>query len=102
MNLLRKLIDKNDPASLKGFVALSTTIHFIIAAFIILGMVVYVALKMIKGVVDKDLIGLLNEILKYDFYIIATAVFGNTLDRVAGIWNKNNDPIDKNEELKDT
>lgn len=101
MNLLRKLIDKNDPASLKGFVALTTTLHFIVSAFVILALVIYAALYIMKGSIDKILVDLLGEILKYDFYIIATAIFGNSIDKVALIFAAKSTP-QITEELKDT
>ena len=86
MNYLRKLIDDNDPASVKRFTSLVVLLHFILASFATLFFTYYVVLVMPKGAVDKDLLGAFKQILEYDFYIIISGLGFITSTDLVQLW----------------
>lgn len=74
------MLNAKDPMSAKRLVTLIVSAHFILASFIILFIANYVIFYVPKGKVDLDLLDLLKEILKYDFYIIVSGLAFITVD----------------------
>lgn len=70
----RRLINENDPASLKRWVLLILSIHFMITSFLVSFFVFYLILFTPKGSVNKDLLDLLRAIFEYDFYIMVVGL----------------------------
>ncbi len=69
-NFWRSVISTEDTASSKRLVTLLTAGCFFIAQFLIIFISCYVIFYTTRGKVDKDLLGMLKDILEYDFYII--------------------------------
>lgn len=67
------LSDKGDVSS-KRLVTLLIAGHFILASFVTLFFTFYMIIQTPKGRVDINLIGLLKDILAYDFYIILSGL----------------------------
>lgn len=76
-NYFRRLVDENDPASIKRFTVLAVLAHFIITG--------YVALFMDKNIANLTLV---TTIMEYNFYIILVGIFGLTVESVYGILLK--------------
>ncbi len=74
MNYFRRLLDANDPASIRRFTILAVVFHYMITC--------YAALFMDKSIANTTLISTITE---YNFYIILMGMFGLTVDKVAGI-----------------
>lgn len=65
-----EVLDGNNSTSAKRLVTLIMTLHFIIASFAILFVVIYLIFYLPKGRVDKDLLDVLKDILAHDMYVI--------------------------------
>lgn len=79
-DFLKKILSSDDPTSSKRLVTLIISLHFIIASFVILFIAFYVIFYTTKGKVDTDLLGMLKEVLEYDFYIILSGLGFITVD----------------------
>jgi len=66
----RNVISSNSPESAKRLVTLLMTGHFILTAFLISFFVFYLVLYTPKGVVNKDLIDLLDKVLDNEIVVI--------------------------------
>lgn len=77
INYFRRLIDENDPASIKRFTVLAILLHFIVTG--------YVALFMDKSIAN---IALVTTIMEYNFYIILVGIFGLTVESIYNILLK--------------
>lgn len=69
-NLIKRLMDRDDPLSIKRFIVLLVSANFIFASFLILFICFYVIFYTTRGKVDKDLLSALKDILYYDVLII--------------------------------
>lgn len=80
MTYLERLIDSNDPASVKRFILLATFGHYIIASFALLGFTSYGMFNIIKGSVDLNLLNALTTIVHQDeeIILIMAGVIGST------------------------
>lgn len=67
----KRLMDGKDPLSIKRFIILIISAHFIIASFVTLFIAFYLVFYVPKGKVDLSLLTLLEHILYDDFMIIA-------------------------------
>lgn len=65
-----EILLSDNPKSSKRFVTLIVTFHFILASFLILFLITYLIFYSPKGMVDINLLGILKDILEYDFYIM--------------------------------
>lgn len=81
-NFWKQIISSQDTASSKRLVTLVIALHFIIASFFILFVSAYVIFYLPKGKVDLDLLGLLKQVLEYDFYIILSGLGFITADNL--------------------
>lgn len=68
------VVDGNETTSSKRLITLIVSGHFILSSFAVLFAALYVIFNIPKGQVDKDLLNVLVEILKYDFYIIVSGL----------------------------
>lgn len=80
-----KLISSKDPASSKRFVTLVIALHFIIACFCVLFFSFKVVYSLPRGRVEPELIGLLKDVLEYDFYIILAGLGFITVDNAGSM-----------------
>ncbi len=80
MTYLERLVDSNDPASVKRFILLATFGHYIIASFALLGFTSYAMFNTIKGSVDLNLLNTLTTIVHQDeeIILIMAGVIGST------------------------
>lgn len=69
-SLFSRLISSKDTTSSKRIITLIMALHFIVASFTILVIVVLMMFYLPKGKADPELINLLKVVLEYDFYII--------------------------------
>jgi hypothetical protein len=67
---MKRLLDSDDPLSIKRFVVLVVSAHFIIASFAVLFIAFYLVFYVPKGKVDINLLQLLKDVLYYDIMII--------------------------------
>lgn len=81
---LKKLIDARDKASIRRFITLLISFHFILASFVILFFNFAILIWMPKGKIDIALLDSLNNILEKDFYIM---LVGLGLITVDGLYN---------------
>lgn len=79
-NFWKSVLDSDNPMSSKRLVTLIISLHFIAASFAILFIAFYVIFYLPKGRVDPELLGLLKEVLEYDFYIILSGLGFITVD----------------------
>lgn len=73
-SFFKQILSSESAQSAKRFVTLIICAHFVIAAFVILFLVCYMVAVVPKGVVNKDLLNLLGEILKDDMYVILSGL----------------------------
>jgi hypothetical protein len=78
-------MDADSAISSKRFITLIISGIFIISCLTTLLLVVFVIFYTTKGRVDKDLIGLLTQVLQYEFYIILGGLGFITGDNLASI-----------------
>ena len=80
MTYLERLVDSDDPASVKRFILLATFGHYIIASFALLVLTSYAMFNTIKGSVDLNLLNALTAIVHQDeeIILIMTGVIGST------------------------
>lgn len=78
----KSVISSKDTASSKRLVTLIISLHFIVASFVILFIAFYVIFYTTKGKVDNDLLGMLRDVLEYDFYIILSGLGFITADNM--------------------
>ena len=76
----KKVLSSDDPTSSKRLVTLIISLHFIVASFVILFIAFYVIFYTTRGKVDTDLLGMLKDVLEYDFYIILSGLGFITAD----------------------
>lgn len=69
-----KILSSTDPTSSKRLVTLVVAVFFLIAQLLTIFICFYVIFYTTKGRVDKDLLGMLRDILEYDFYIILSGL----------------------------
>lgn len=69
-----KILSSTDSTSSKRLVTLIISLHFIVASFVILFIAFYVIFYTTKGKVDAALLGMLKDVLEYDFYIILSGL----------------------------
>lgn len=81
----QKILSSKDATSSKRLVTLIISLHFIIASFAILFIAFYVIFYLPKGKVEPELLGLLKEVLGYDFYIILSGLGFITADNLGQI-----------------
>ncbi len=74
------VLSSDDPTSSKRLVTLIISGHFILASFTILFIAFYVIFYTTKGKVDTELLGMLKDVLEYDFYIILSGLGFITAD----------------------
>lgn len=79
------VISSDSPASSKRLVTLIISIHFIVASFVILFIAFFVIFYTTKGKVDIALLGMLQDVLEYDFYIILSGLGFITAENVSQI-----------------
>lgn len=82
---LKDIVSPSDTSSSRKFVTLIVSFHFILTSFAATFFVFYVKIMTTKGSTDTDLLNSLNDILKYDFYIILAGlgfITGSDLVRV--------------------
>jgi hypothetical protein len=84
-NFWRQIISSTDAASSKRLVTLIISLHFIIACFAVLFICFYVIFYLPKGKVEPELIGMLKQVLEYDFYIILSGLGFITVDNMGQI-----------------
>lgn len=82
-NFWKNILSSNDTASSKRLVTLIISLHFIVASFVILFIAFYVIFYTTKGKVDPELLGMLKDVLEYDFYIILSGLGFITADNMA-------------------
>ena len=70
----KSLISSESTDSAKRFITLFLAAHFIIAGFVILFLVCYLVAVTPKGTVNKDLVGLLGDILQNDMFVILSGL----------------------------
>lgn len=73
-NFWKSLLSSESTNSSKRIVTLLTALCFFIAQFLIIFIAFYVIFYTTKGKVDKDLLGMLKDLLEYDFYIILSGL----------------------------
>ncbi len=73
-NFIKRLLDSDDPLSVKRFVLLIVSAHFIIASFTALFMAFYLIFYVPRGKVDITLLELLKDIIYYDVLIMSGAL----------------------------
>jgi len=81
-NFWRNALSAENVVSSKRLVTLIISLHFIIASFVTLFIAFYVIFYMPKGRVEPELLGLLKQVLEYDFYIILSGLGFITADSV--------------------
>jgi len=74
MSFIAKLLTSRNPASSKRFVTLIIAAHFILASFVILFVAVYLIFYLPKGKADPVILGMLDNIIEKDFYIILSGL----------------------------
>jgi hypothetical protein len=82
---LNSVLSSKDTTSSKRLVTLIISLHFIVASFVILFIAFYVIFYTTKGKVDTDLLGMLKDVLEYDFYIILSGLGFITADNLAQV-----------------
>jgi len=70
----KSVVSSDGTSSSKRLVTLIISLHFIVASFAILFIAFYVIFYLPKGKVEPELLGLLKEVLEYDFYIILSGL----------------------------
>jgi O-antigen/teichoic acid export membrane protein len=83
--LIKDIIDKDNPASSKRFVTLLIALHFILSSFAVLFTSFYVIFHIPKGQLDERLLGVLKQILDYDFYIILSGLSFITVEQAGTV-----------------
>ncbi len=81
----KSVLSSKDTASSKRLVTLLTAMHFFLASFTILFIAFYVIFYTTKGKVDTDLLGMLKDVLEYDFYIILSGLGFITADNIGQV-----------------
>lgn len=76
------VISSKDATSSKRLVTLIISLHFIISCFCILFFAFNVVYRLPKGKIEPELIGLLKDVLEYDFYIILSGLGFITADNM--------------------
>jgi O-antigen/teichoic acid export membrane protein len=84
-NFWRQIISSTDTASSKRLVTLIIALHFIVACFAVLFICFYVIFYLPKGRVEPELVGMLKQVLEYDFYIILSGLGFITIDNMGQI-----------------
>lgn len=84
-NFWKQIISSKDTASSKRLITLIISLHFIVASFAILFIAFYVIFYLPKGKVETELLGLLKEVLEYDFYIILSGLGFITVDSMGSM-----------------
>ena len=98
----RSILSPESTTSSKRLVTLIISLHFIVASFVVLFIAFYVIFYTTKGKVDKDLLGMLKDVLEYDFYIIVAGLgFITGADMVTIVVSKNKIPKPEKEEGSD-
>lgn len=64
------VLSADDNKSSKRLITLIMAAHFIVTSFLVSFFVFYLIIYTPKGSVNKDLVGLLKDILESDFYVI--------------------------------
>lgn len=82
-NFWNQVLSSKDTTSSKRLVTLIISLHFIVASFVILFIAFYVIFYTTKGKVDTDLLGMLRDVLEYDFYIILSGLGFITADNMS-------------------
>lgn len=70
----KSILSSESTQSAKRLVTLLVAANFIVAAFVVLFLVTYLIIVVPRGLVNKDLIDLLRDILKDDVYIILSGL----------------------------
>lgn len=70
----KSILSSESANSSKRIVTLITAGCFFLAQFLIIFIAFYVIFYTTKGKVDKDLLGMLKDVLEYDFYIILSGL----------------------------
>jgi hypothetical protein len=78
----KSILSSKDPTSSKRLVTLVMALHLILASFSILFIAFYVIFYSTKGKVDKDLLGMLKDVLEYDFYIVLAGLGFTSADNI--------------------
>jgi O-antigen/teichoic acid export membrane protein len=73
-NFWQAILSSENTTSSKRVVTLITAACFFAAQFLIIFIAFYVIFYTTKGKVDKDLLGMLKDVLEYDFYIILSGL----------------------------
>src|SRR5436853_5067566 len=76
----KRLLDAKDPLSIKRFITLVVSFHFLVASFATLFVAFYLIFYLHKGEIDINLLGLLKDILWDDFMIIGGGIGFITVD----------------------
>lgn len=84
-NFFNKVLSSKDTTSSKRLITLIISLHFILASFVILFIAFYVIFYLPKGKIEPELIGLLKQVLEYDFYIILSGLGFITVDGATNI-----------------
>lgn len=74
------ILSSDSPTSSKRLITLIISMHFIVASFVILFIAFYVIFYTTRGKVDAELLGMLKDVLEYDFYIILSGLGFITAD----------------------
>jgi hypothetical protein len=82
----RGILSTDGEISSKRLITLVVSAHFILSAFIILGLIAGMVFYMPKGTVDQGLIGLFKDILYYDNTIILGGLGVIGLDNLGKAW----------------
>lgn len=86
LSYFQKLISTNNTADAKIFITLLMALHFILTAFMFTFLIVGLALFAAKGSINKDLIDLMDSILKNDMVIIGSGLGFISLDLAGQMW----------------
>lgn len=81
-NFWKNILSPHSTLSSKRLITLIISMHFIVASFSILFIAFYVIFYLPRGHVDPTLLGLLKEVLEYDFYIILSGLGFVTADNL--------------------
>jgi len=91
----KDILDSRKTSSSKRLVTLIISLHFVLASFVILFLVLYVIMYLPKGKVEPELLNALKQVLEYDFYIILSGLgFVTSEGIVSMIVNKKIPPSD--------
>lgn len=84
-NFWKSILSSESTNSSKRIVTLITALCFFIAQFLIIFIAFYVIFYTTKGKVDPELLGMLKQVLEYDFYIILSGLGFITAENFAQV-----------------